>query len=79
MRLDDIRDPAQPQWAFSLFKNTRVGDWLLTQFRIEAFNVFNTPIYAAPDVGVNSSRFGKVTPNQINFPRHIQLGLRVTF
>jgi hypothetical protein len=39
----------------------------------------NTPIYAAPDVGINSSRFGRVTPNQINFPRHVQLGLRVLF
>ena len=46
---------------------------------IEAFNFFNTPIYGAPDVGVNSSRFGMVTPNQINFPRHVQLGLRVLF
>jgi len=79
VRFGDIRDPTQPQWAFSLFKNTRAGDRLSTQFRIEAFNVFNTPIYGAPEVGVNSSRFGKVTTNQINFPRHIQLGLRVTF
>jgi hypothetical protein len=41
--------------------------------------VLNQPIYAAPDVGVNSSRFGRVTPHQINFPRHVQLGLRVLF
>ena len=51
----------------------------LERSRIEAFNFFNTPIYGAPDVGVNSSRFGMVTPNQINFPRHVQLGLRVLF
>ena len=79
VRFSDIRDPWEPQWAFSVFKNTRVGDRVMTQIRIEAFNAFNTPIYGAPDVGVNSSRFGKVTPNQINFPRHVQLGLRVLF
>jgi hypothetical protein len=62
-----------------LFKNTRVAEGVTTQFRIEAFNALNTPIYGAPDVGVNSSRFGKVTRNQINFPRHVQLGLRVLF
>ena len=79
VRFSDIRDPWAPQWAFSVFKNTRVGDRVMTQIRIEAFNAFNTPIYGAPDVGVNSSRFGRVTPNQINFPRHVQLGLRVLF
>jgi hypothetical protein len=79
VRFDDIRDPWAPQWAFSVFKNTRIGELATTQIRIEAFNAFNTPIYGAPDVGVNSSRFGRVTSNQINFPRHVQLGLRVLF
>lgn len=79
VRFSDVRDPWEPQFAFSLFKNTLVGDRFTTQFRIEAFNALNTPIYGAPDVGVNSTRFGKVTRNQINFPRHVQLGLRVLF
>lgn len=79
VRFSDIRDPRAPQWALSLFKNTRLGDRVMTQFRIEAFNAFNRPIYGAPDVGVTSARFGRVTRNQVNFPRHIQLGLRVVF
>ena len=49
------------------------------QFRVVMFNAFNTPIYGAPDVGVNSPRFGRITPDQINFPRQTQLGLRLVF
>ena len=79
VRFPDIRDPWAPQWAFSLFKNVRVGQQLTAQFRLETFNAFNTPIYGGPDTGITSSRFGRVTANQINFPRHVQLGLRVLF
>jgi hypothetical protein len=46
---------------------------------IEAFNALNTPIYGGPETGINSTRFGRITLNQINFPRHIQLGLRFAF
>src|SRR5262249_61545891 len=77
-RLRDVRSDWAPQWALSLFKNTRVGHYM-TQFRAEAFNAFNTPIYGTPDVGITSARFGKVVNDQINFPRQIQLGLRVYF
>jgi hypothetical protein len=43
------------------------------------FNALNTPIYGAPDTGVNSPRFGRITPDQINFPRQTQPGLRLVF
>jgi hypothetical protein len=48
-------------------------------FRVEMFNALNTPIYGAPDTGVNSPRFGRIMPDQINFPRQTQLGLRLVF
>jgi outer membrane receptor protein involved in Fe transport len=79
VRLPDVRDPSAAQWAFSVFKNMRLTDRVSAQFRAEMFNAFNTPIYGAPDVGVNSPRFGRVTPDQINFPRQTQLGLRLVF
>jgi len=79
VRLPDVRDPIAAQWAFSLFKNMRFNDRVAGQFRIEMFNALNTPIYGSPDVSVTSPRFGRITPNQNNFPRHTQLGFRLVF
>ena len=79
VRIPDVRDPAAAQWAFSVFKNMSFNGRVSAQFRVEMFNAFNTPIYGAPDVGVNSPRFGRITPDQINFPRQTQLGLRLVF
>lgn len=78
-RFSDIRDPWEPQWSFSLFKNTVFKERYNAQFRVEAFNAFNTPIYGGPETGVTNARFGRITANQINFPRHIQLGFRFVF
>ncbi len=79
VRFSDIRDPWRPQWAISLFKNTLIREKYNFQFRAEAFNALNTPIYGGPDTGITSTRFGQITRNQINFPRHIQLGFRLAF
>ncbi len=79
VRFSDIRDPWRPQWAISVFKNTLIHEKYNFQFRAEAFNALNTPIYGGPDTGITSTRFGQITRNQINFPRHIQLGFRFAF
>lgn len=79
VRLSDVRDPTAAQWAFSLFKNLSINQHVSAQLRVEMFNAFNTPIYAAPDTTLSSPRFGRITPDQINFPRQTQLGLRVLF
>ena len=49
------------------------------QARFEAFNLFNTPWFGAPNTNVTSPAFGTVAPNQANDPRNIQLGARLTF
>jgi hypothetical protein len=49
------------------------------QFRVESFNVTNTPIFPGPNTDINSGNFGKVTLNQINFPRHIQVAMKLRF
>jgi hypothetical protein len=36
---------------FSVFKNTKVGEWVTTQFRVEMFNLFNRLNLAAPGDG----------------------------
>ena len=48
------------------------------EFRLEAFNLLDRKIWAAPDSTITSANFGKVT--QIaNLPRQAQLGFRFEF
>ena len=79
-RFHDVNEPTAPQWSFSLFKNTPIGNGMVLQLRVETFNVFNTRIYGGPNTDPNSANFGIVdTASQVNFPRQTQIGVRVTF
>ena len=50
------------------------------QVRLEAFNVFNTRVYGGPNTDPRSANFGIVdTASQVNFPRTLQLGVRLQF
>jgi hypothetical protein len=78
-RFPDVNEPTEPQWSVSLFKNSTIGRANL-QLRIETFNVFNVRVYGAPNTNPASANFGVVdTASQVNFPRTIQLGVRVQF
>jgi len=78
-RTGDVRLPTAPQWALSLFKNTRLAG-VMTQVGFEAFNAFNSPIYGEPSsTNVNDFPFGRIVADQINFPRQVQLRFRVWF
>lgn len=63
---------------FSMFKNFRFTERWNLQFRAEAFNLTNTPIFAAPNTNVESGAFGTVTA-QDNPARQVQLGLKILF
>ncbi|MBI4905688.1 MAG: carboxypeptidase regulatory-like domain-containing protein [Acidobacteria bacterium] len=63
---------------FSMFKNTRFSERFNLQFRAEAFNLTNTPVFAGPNTNVESGGFGTVT-GQSNGPRSVQLGLKLLF
>jgi len=54
------------------------------QVRLEAFNVFNSPMYDERDYNrdTNSADFGRINRNttgQSNFQRFVQLGFRLVF
>lgn len=63
---------------FSVFKNFRPHERLTVQFRAEAFNLANTPMFSRPNTTLGSALFGVVT-SQENDPRQIQLSLKVLF
>lgn len=48
------------------------------QFRLEAFNVFNHPVLAAPNGNLSSSSFGIINSTALPM-RQLQLGLKYTF
>jgi hypothetical protein len=76
MRADGISN-----WDMTLAKRTSITEQLGLTFRLEAFNLFNSPRFASPNTQLNNSaqsQFGVVT-SQYNQPRLLQLALRLTF
>ena len=71
-----------PGWNdvdFSVFKNFRFGERVLTQFRTEFFNLFNTPHFVQPDYNFTDGNFGKLTSTLLSSERQIQFALRISF
>ena len=73
-----LRQDHQNNWDFSMFKGFRAGDWALLQLRIDAFNAFNRPQFAAANTSPGSTSFGLVTSVQ-NSARSMQGGLHLIF
>ena len=77
-RTIDMRGPGQVNWDISVFKTVTIKETLKAQFRCEALNALNTPLFYGPNVSFGSSSFGKIT-SQANFSRQLQLALRFSF
>ena len=77
-RTISTRMPGATNWDVSLFKSFRLYERIQAQFRAEALNLFNTPMFSRPDVTVGSPTFGAIT-SQRNFPRQLQIGVRLLF
>lgn len=73
-----MRGPGQVNWDISVFKTATVMEGLKVQFRAEALNAMNTPLFRAPNTAFGNAAFGRIT-SQANFPRMLQLGLRLYF
>jgi hypothetical protein len=74
----EMRGPGQANWDMSIFKSISITEKFKAQFRAEALNAFNTPMFAAPNTSFGSGSFGRIT-SQVNFSRMMQLGLRLFF
>jgi hypothetical protein len=78
LRLSGVRGDGQTIWNFSLLRNYAVIERLKVQFRAEAYNAFNHPVFDLPNTTPTSSAFGTVT-SSISEPRGIQLALKIVF
>ena len=81
-RWGNLRDRWATTYDASIIKNTRIRESINTQFRFEAFNALNTPVFASdPNLTPTSTNFGRIIRDngQSNAPRTLQFGFRVMF
>ena len=76
--LGSVRSP----WSFtanlSLGKQFPIREQMNLEFRIEAQNAFNHPVFGTPDTSVDDDNFGKITYTAVG-PREVQLALKFNF
>ena len=76
--LGSLRSP----WAFtadlSLGKQFTLHEQMNLEFRLEAKNAFNHPVFGTPDTAVDDENFGRITYTSVG-PREVQLGLKFNF
>jgi hypothetical protein len=83
-RYDEFRRPSFWQVDLNFAKTTPITDKVRLQIRVEAFNIFNSPMYDEREYqqSTTSADFGRINRNtvgQSNFQRFVQLGFRLTF
>jgi hypothetical protein len=77
---DIIRGPGLSNIDFALFKNFTVTEQVKAQFRLQAYNLTNTPHFGNPsDTNLNDGHIGQITGVLTNSWRQLELGLRFTF
>jgi hypothetical protein len=74
----NLRTDATNNVNLSVTKYFHIREEVKLQFRADAFNLCNHPLFAAPTIGVTSGSFGTIS-STTNTPRIIQLGLRLAF
>lgn len=79
---DMARNSLRSDWNrnldLSLFRAFRVGETKKLEFRMEAFNVTNTKVFAAPDNNITDSNFGAVSATA-NTERQLQFAMKFYF
>jgi hypothetical protein len=73
-----VTGPDQRRLDISVMKMTRLMNDRSLEFRIEAYNVTNTPTFRNPGRDISAANFGQITRTR-GGPRVIQLGLKLRF
>lgn len=75
------RNTLRADWTrsldFSLFREFPISESKRLEFRVDSFNLFNTPIFGIPDTNYNDPTFGVI--NSANTPRQLQFALKFYF
>ncbi|MDQ6679327.1 MAG: hypothetical protein M3Z09_18750, partial [Acidobacteriota bacterium] len=75
----NVNNPAKPQLNFAVSKDTVISERYRLQFKAESFNLTNTPIRPGPNTTFPSATFGQLPEAQNNFPRLVQLAMKLFF
>jgi hypothetical protein len=73
-----VRTASTKNLDLSIFRRFPVKDRFTLEFRAEAFNLTNTPVFGQPNSIVNAPNFGVITSTR-NAPREIQFALKAIF
>lgn len=77
--LPGLRTEVVPMVDISLSKDFPIKERLRFQFKAEAFNLANTPMFGGPNTTLGAGQFGIVTLSQTNDPRVLQLVGKIVF
>ncbi|MEZ5351656.1 MAG: carboxypeptidase regulatory-like domain-containing protein [Bryobacteraceae bacterium] len=69
--------PGNVNFDLAAYKRFVLTERIQAQFRVEAFNAFNTPPIGSPNVQVGNRAFGTIT--SAGRPRNLQLGLKLVW
>jgi len=82
-RFGSVRNPRTNDVTLGLRKKFEIAKGVNMQIRMDMFNAFNHPRFGSVDTTPGDTYFGAVSgtnkPTQVNAPRQIQLGGRITF
>ncbi|SFS09416.1 Carboxypeptidase regulatory-like domain-containing protein [Granulicella pectinivorans] len=89
LKRDNFYGPGFGAVDFSLFKHTPITERVMSEFRVECFNIANQANLANPSVSnINSSTFGRITNTRngagapglgYGEPRNVQFALKLQF
>jgi hypothetical protein len=63
----------------SMAKTTPIRERFKLEFRAEAFNLFNHPVYSNPNTDLTAGNFGQITGTQASSERQLQGVVRLVF
>jgi trimeric autotransporter adhesin len=72
------RGPGIKSLDAALLKSWQTTERQRFEFRLEAQNASNTPIFADPNTSYGSTSFGQITGTKVG-PRNVQLGFKYYF
>jgi hypothetical protein len=74
-----VRNPGTNNWDFLIEKRVELPGSAALDLRTEIFNAFNHVQFAGPGTNIAAADFGRICLRQVNTPRQIQFGARVSF
>ncbi len=89
-RIATLRQPSIPNLDVSVEKDFSIIENIQAKLRLDAFNITNSVLFGGPDTNPNDgppvqqangsyTGYGTVGPTQQNFPRILQVSLKVSF